>query len=96
MSHLDDINPASFRQAESAAIYAGVSGSVGSTYHEERRERDGSLSDTFTKVERVAYSTTSPTSLWRVADATDPSIIGLVFLQSVKPGRATSHAAVSA
>jgi hypothetical protein len=92
---IDTVDRSSFYQAETAAIYAGVSGSVGSTVEDQRIDYTGFRipgPTTFTTVERVTYSRTSPASLWRVSAATDESIVGLVFIQSAQPGRATSHA----
>lgn len=92
--HIDDLNPVSFDQADEASVYAAVTGSVGSTVHREERDCNGQPKGdkTFAKVERVAHSTVSPVSLWRVADATDRSIVGVVFVRGAQPGRATSHA----
>lgn len=92
----DTLDPASFYQAETAAIYAGASGSVGSTVEDQRIDYSTGVRipgpTTFTTVEAVAHSRTSPASLWRVSAATDDSIVGVVFVQHAQPGRATSHA----
>jgi len=92
--HIDDLNPVSFDQADEASVFAAVTGSVGSTASREEYDSKGQPkgNKTFAKVERVAASSTSPASLWRVADATDRSIVGVVFVRGAQPGRATSHA----
>ena len=98
--HIEDLNPAAIYQAETAAIYASVSGSVGSTVHDEPVDystgRRVPGPKTFTTVERVVSSRTSPASLWRIASATEGSVVGVVFVQHALPGRATSHALAQA
>lgn len=93
--HIEDLSPSGFEQAQTAAIYAAVTGSIGSTAREERVDyssgRRVEVDPTFTTVERVASSTTSPASLWRVTDSTDDSVVGVVFVTAALPGRSTSH-----
>lgn len=94
MANREDFPTDSLYRAETACIYAAVSGSVGSTAREEARDCHGQLKGepTFATVERVVYSKTSPACLWRVSAASDPAIVGVVLVQSAQPGRATSHA----
>lgn len=87
----DHLNNEGLKMAANAIAMAAVRGSVGSTAVEERREADGSLSQTFVTVERVA----DHDAAWRVSDASDSvdPISGVVLVMSGLPGRYHSHAA---
>lgn len=91
--HIEDLSPSGFQQAADAATTAAVTGSRGGTARYEERDCHGQPKGdpTFTTVERVASSTTSPASLWRVTDSTVDSVIGVVFVTAALPGRSTSH-----
>lgn len=96
MSHLNDLDAKLIKLARDAAGHAGALGARGTTFNDELRAADGSRVAITVTVTAVVHSTTSPASLWRITAASDPALDGVVFIDGALPGRATSHAAVTA
>jgi hypothetical protein len=93
MSHLDNLDAKLVKLARDAAGHAAALGARGTTFSDELRAADGTRVAITVTITAVAHSRTSPASLWRITNASDPALDGITFVQAALPGRATSHAA---
>jgi hypothetical protein len=90
MANINSYRSDSLELAQEAITTAGVTGSRGGSAGVSRVLPDGSLSrETFVRVERVVPTRSNA---WRVVEATDGTLVGLVLPQAGLPGRYTTHA----
>lgn len=90
MSKIDSYRSDSLQLAQDAITWAGITGSRVGRSGVSRVQPDGSLTpETFVRVERVVPTRSNA---WRVTEATDGTLVGLVLPQAGLPGRYTTHA----
>ena len=86
----DTLAPATVGLINDAIITAAATGSRSGGARRDERFLNGGGIETFVKVDRVVARNSNA---WRVTDASDESVVGLVVpWASSLPGRHTSHA----
>lgn len=90
MANINSYRSDSLELAQDAITMAGVTGSRVGRSSVARVQPDGSLSrERFVRVERVVPT---KSNAWRVVEASDGTLVGLVLPQAGLPGRYATHA----
>jgi hypothetical protein len=89
MANINSYRSDSLALAQDAITWAGITGSTVGRSGTSRVLPDGSIGpETFVRVERVVAARSNA---WRVVEATDGTLVGLVLPQAGLPGRYTAH-----
>lgn len=86
---LDSLDEATVNLITDAIVTAACTGSRAGGARRVNIFLDGTRAEVFVKVDRVVACTANA---WRVTDATNPALVGMVLPQATRPGRYTSHA----
>lgn len=83
---LDSLDEATVNLITDAIVTAACTGSRAGG---ARRIDISAGTEVFVKVDRVVLCASNA---WRITDATNPALVGMVLPQAARPGRYTSHA----